>query len=54
MCESLKERHPQKPIVTVALGTASGDRASKRVNAGNDLQKLLAAVKNAFGQPPVV
>jgi CheY-like chemotaxis protein len=54
MCESLKERHPQKPIVTVALGTATGNGASKRLNAGNDLQKLLAAVKNAFGQPPAV
>jgi DNA-binding response OmpR family regulator len=54
MCECLKDRHPQKPIVTVGSGTASGDRTSKGLNAGTDLQKLLAAVKNAFGQSPVV
>jgi DNA-binding response OmpR family regulator len=54
ICESLKERHPRKPLFAVVAESATDGRAPKcadYVIAGNNPQKLLAAVVEVFGLP---
>jgi phage terminase large subunit-like protein len=53
-CESLKERHPKKPLFAVVPDSASDGTAPKCADvvvAGNDAQELLAAVLDVFGTP---
>lgn len=54
ICDSLKERHPKRPLFAVVAESASNGHAPKcadYVIAGNDPQKLLAAVLEVFGPP---
>jgi DNA-binding NtrC family response regulator len=54
ICESLKERHPRKPLFAVVAESAIDGHAPKCADyaiAGNNPQKLLAAVLEAFGPP---
>ncbi len=56
ICESLKERHPNRPIFAVVEESATNGNAPKcadYVVAGNDPQKLLEAVTAVFGPPRI-
>lgn len=52
ICESLKERHPNRPLFAVIEDSAANGHAPKcadYVVVGKDSQKLLAAVVEVFG-----
>jgi hypothetical protein len=55
ICESLKERHPERPLFAiVAESAAHGDFPNADyLVVGDDAQKLLAAVVEVFGSPRV-
>jgi DNA-binding response OmpR family regulator len=56
ICESLKERHPNRPLFAVVAESATNGHAAQFADylvAGNDPQKLLAAVTDVFGSPRV-
>ena len=56
ICESLKERHPNRPLFVVVEQSATNGSATKcadYVVAGNDPQKLLEAVTAVFGPPRI-
>ena len=54
ICESLKERHPNRPlfaVVSESAGNGDAPKCADYVITGNDPQKLLAAVVERFGPP---
>ncbi|GEM_PF-1588091 len=56
ICESLKERHPNRPIFCVVEESATDGKAPKRADyviPDNDPQKLLEAVTSVFGPPRI-
>ena len=56
ICESLKERHPNRPIFAVIPESETNGHAPQSVDyviTGDDPQKLLAAVTALFGPPPI-
>ncbi len=56
ICESLKERHPNRPIFAVVEQSPTNGNVPKcadYVVPGNDPQKLLEAVTGAFGAPRI-
>ena len=56
ICESLKERHPDRPLFAIVAESATNGNAPKcadYVVAGNDPLKLLEAVVAIFGPPRI-